>query len=128
MMTDNDIAIKINDIHVTFGNHQVLKGASGVIKKGSIVTFLGRNGCGKSTLLKTVTGNLKPQSGSIEIAGRPLESYSAGELARVVAFLPQFHEVPKDMTSEELVSGGAAFPPGTGKWWRRSWKRRIPPT
>ena len=113
-MADNDIAIKINDIHVTFGDHQVLKGASGVIRKGSIVTFLGRNGCGKSTLLKTVTGNLKPQSGSIEIAGRPLESYSTGELARVVAFLPQFHEVPKDMTSEELVSCGR-YP--YQHWW-----------
>ena len=55
-----DIAIRISDIHVTFGDHKVLKGASGLIRKGSIVTFLGRNGCGKSTLLKAVTGNLKP--------------------------------------------------------------------
>ena len=45
-----DIAIRISDIHVTFGDHKVLKGASGLIRKGSIVTFLGRNGCGKSTL------------------------------------------------------------------------------
>ncbi len=102
----DEIAIKISDIHVAFGDHHVLKGASGIIKKGSIVTFLGRNGCGKSTLLKTVTGNLKPDKGSIEIAGRPLSSYKANELARVVAFLPQFHDIPKDMTAEELVSCG----------------------
>ena len=49
MMSD-DIAIKISDVHVSFGNHHVLKGASGEIKKGSIVTFLGRNGCGKSKI------------------------------------------------------------------------------
>ena len=42
MMSD-DIAIKISDVHVSFGNHHVLKGASGEIKKGSIVTFLGRS-------------------------------------------------------------------------------------
>ena len=66
-----DIAIRISDIHVTFGDHKVLKGASGLIRKGSIVTFLGRNGCGKSTLLKAVTGNLKPDKGSVEIAGKP---------------------------------------------------------
>lgn len=88
MMSTNDIAIKISDIHVSFGNHHVLRGASGIIRRGSIVTFLGRNGCGKSTLLKTVTGNLKPQQGSIEIDGRPLSSYSSDEMARVVAFLP----------------------------------------
>ena len=67
MMSD-DIAIKISDVNVSFGNHHVLKGASGEIKKGSIVTFLGRNGCGKSTLLKVLTGNLKPENGSIDVA------------------------------------------------------------
>ena len=114
MMSTNDIAIKISDIHVSFGNHHVLRGASGIIGRGSIVTFLGRNGCGKSTLLKTVTGNLKPQQGSIEIDGRPLSSYSSDEMARVVAFLPQFHDVPKDMTAEELVSCGR-YP--YQHWW-----------
>ena len=77
-----DIAIRISDIHVTFGDHKVLKGASGLIRKGSIVTFLGRNGCGKSTLLKAVTGNLKPDKGSVEIAGaavsRDPERYDSG--------------------------------------------------
>lgn len=110
----DDIAINISDIHVSFGNHHVLRGASGVIKKGSICTFLGRNGCGKSTLLKAVTGNLKPQKGSVEIAGKPLSAYSTNELSRVVAFLPQFHDVPKDMTSEELVSCGR-YP--YQHWW-----------
>lgn len=109
-----DIAIRISDIHVTFGDHKVLKGASGLIRKGSIVTFLGRNGCGKSTLLKAVTGNLKPDKGSVEIAGKPLGAYKADELSRVVAFLPQFHEIPKDMTAEELVSCGR-YP--YQHWW-----------
>ena len=109
-----DIAIRISDIHVTFGDHKVLKGASGLIRKGSIVTFLGRNGCGKSTLLKAVTGNLKPDKGSVEIAGKPLGAYKADELSRVFAFLPQFHEIPKDMTAEELVSCGR-YP--YQHWW-----------
>ena len=109
-----DIAIRISDIHVTFGDHEVLKGASGLIRKGSIGTFLGRNGCGKSTLLKAVTGNLKPDKGSVEIAGKHLGAYKADELSRVVAFLPQFHEIPKDMTAEELVSCGR-YP--YQHWW-----------
>lgn len=113
MMSD-DIAIKISDVHVSFGNHHVLKGASGEIKKGSIVTFLGRNGCGKSTLLKVVTGNLKPENGSIEIEGRTLSSFSASEMAQKVAFLPQVHEIPRDMTTEELVACGR-YP--YQHWW-----------
>lgn len=110
----DDIAVSISDVHVTFGNHQVLKGAGGQIKKGSIVTFLGRNGCGKSTLLKVVTGNLTPQKGHIEINGKPLESFNGDEMARVVAFLPQVHEIPKDMTAEELVACGR-YP--YQHWW-----------
>ena len=102
-MSTNDIAIKISDIHVSFGNHHVLRGASGIIRRGSIVTFLGRNGCGKSTLLKTVTGNLKPQQGSIEIDGRPLSSYSSDEMARVVAFLPQFLDTKGDFWTQMLI-------------------------
>lgn len=113
MMSD-DIAIKISDVHVSFGNHHVLKGASGEIKKGSIVTFLGRNGCGKSTLLKVVTGNLKPENGSIEIEGRTLSSFSASEMAQKVAFLPQVHEILRDMTTEELVACGR-YP--YQHWW-----------
>lgn len=114
MMNENDMAIRISDIHVAFDDHKVLSGADSMIKKGSIVTFLGRNGCGKSTLLKVITGNLKAQKGFIEINGRPLHSYSSSQLAKVIAFLPQVHEVPKDMTARELVSCGR-YP--YQHWW-----------
>lgn len=109
-----DIAVSISNVHVTFGKHEVLKGASGKIRKGSIVTFLGRNGCGKSTLLKVVTGNLSPQEGHIEINGTSLDQLKGDEMARTVAFLPQVHEIPKDMTAEELVACGR-YP--YQHWW-----------
>ena len=109
-----DSEVQISDIHVSFGKNRVLKGADGDIKKGSIVTFLGRNGCGKSTLLKAVTGNLKPDAGRIRIAGQLIEKYKNDEMARYVAFLPQVHEIPKDMTAEELVACGR-YP--YQHWW-----------
>lgn len=109
-----NIAIEIQDIAVAFGKHEVLRGVNGSIKRGSMVTFLGRNGCGKSTLLKAVTGNLKPDRGQIKIAGRPLKSFKTNEMARAVAFLPQVHEIPKDMTAEELVACGR-YP--YQHWW-----------
>lgn len=109
-----NIAIQVKDIAVTFGKHAVLRGVTAHIKRGSMVTFLGRNGCGKSTLLKAVTGNLKPDRGQIEIAGRPLKSFKTNEMAREVAFLPQVHEIPKDMTAEELVACGR-YP--YQHWW-----------
>lgn len=82
-------------------------------KRGALLPF-GENGCGKSTLLKVVTGNLKPENGSIEIEGRTLSSFSASEMAQKVAFLPQVHEIPRDMTTEELVACGR-YP--YQHWW-----------
>lgn len=107
-------AIEALGIKVAFGAHEVLRGADCTIEKGSIVTFLGRNGCGKSTLLKAITGNLKPDAGTIRIAGRPLSDFKSGELARLVAFLPQVHDTPKDMTGLELVACGR-YP--YQRWW-----------
>ena len=79
MMSD-DIAIKISDVHVSFGNHHVLKGASGEIKKGSIVTFLGRNGCGKSTLLRTLSRLMTPAHGKVWLDGEHIQHYASKEV------------------------------------------------
>ena len=90
-----DSEVQISDIHVSFGKNRVLKGADGDIKKGSIVTFLGRNGCGKSTLLKAVTGNLKPDAGCIRIAGKLIEKYKNDEMACMLHFYRKYTKFPK---------------------------------
>lgn len=107
-------AIEVKGVKVSFGSHHVLRGVDCTIEKGSMVTFLGRNGCGKSTLLKTITGNLKPDAGEVHVAGKKLSEFRGSEMARVVAFLPQVHEMPKDMTSLELVACGR-YP--YQHWW-----------
>lgn len=110
-----EAAVEVSGIRVAFGDHEVLRGADCTIEKGSVVTFLGRNGCGKSTLLKVMTGNLRPAAGEVRIDGRPLASYRGGALARKAAFLPQIHEMPKDMTVLELAACGR-YP--YQHWWR----------
>lgn len=107
-------AIDIENVKVSFGAHHVLRGVTCSVERGEIVTFLGRNGCGKSTLLKVVTGNLVPDEGSVTIAGKSVKAYDRITMAREVAFLPQVHEMPRDMTAEELVSCGR-YP--YQHWW-----------
>lgn len=107
-------AIEVSGVKVVFGSHEVLRGVDCIVERGSIVTFLGRNGCGKSTLLKVITGNLRPDAGTVSIGGRPLASYRRGELSREAAFLPQLHETPKDMTVLELVACGRYL---YQHWW-----------
>lgn len=115
-----EAAIEVSGVKVSFGSRCVLRGVTCAIEKGSIVTFLGRNGCGKSTLLKTITGNLKPDAGTVTIAGKNLTEFKSSELAREIAFLPQVHEIPKDMTGLELVACGR-YP--YQHWWTGVSKR-----
>lgn len=55
--------------------------------KGELVALIGRNGAGKSTLLRTLTKQLPPLSGKINILGRELEKYSMSRYAKHVSFV-----------------------------------------
>ena len=99
-----DIAIRISDIHVTFGDHKVLKGASGLIRKGSIVTFLGRNGCGKSTLLRMIAGLEDVTSGEVALDGVRINDLPPAR--REIAMVFQSYALYPHMTVRENMAFG----------------------
>lgn len=84
----------------------IIKNVSFDIKKGRMVGILGPNGCGKSTLLKLISGILPLKKGSVRIDGELLQSYSARELARKMAVLPQLHNHSFSHTVRETVALG----------------------
>lgn len=59
--------IQVQDLHKSFGEHKVLRGATIEVHDGETMTIIGGSGCGKSVLLKHIVGLLKPESGSIVI-------------------------------------------------------------
>jgi len=68
--------LKLEGVHTFYGAIKALKGINLEVKRGEIVSLIGANGAGKSTCLMTISGVLKPSSGSItldneEIAGLP---------------------------------------------------------
>jgi iron-chelate-transporting ATPase len=76
------------------------------IAEGSLTALIGRNGSGKSTLLKLIAGQLRPASGQIAHAGRPLSDWPARELARQIAYLPQVTPPAEGIRLSELVALG----------------------
>lgn len=64
--------VKVEDIRVSFGSIQALRGVSLEIYPGEVVALVGDNGAGKSTLIKVISGALQPDRGTICIEGEPV--------------------------------------------------------
>ena len=68
--TANGAAISAEDLRVSYGEIEAVKGISFEIAPGEIFGFLGPNGAGKTTTIKMLTGQLQPKGGSVRILGR----------------------------------------------------------
>jgi branched-chain amino acid transport system ATP-binding protein len=72
--------LNIENISAGYGEIQVLFDLSLHVNEGEIVSIIGANGAGKSTLLKTISGLIKPNSGKVEFAGKPIHKCSPDEI------------------------------------------------
>jgi iron complex transport system ATP-binding protein len=104
-----------------YGGRSVLQDISFEVKQGELFGILGPNGSGKTTLLKMLSGIIKAQKGRIEIKGRNLNEYSAKELARIVAVLPQHYDQSFAYSVKETVSLGRY---AHQRGWLQSWSER----
>jgi simple sugar transport system ATP-binding protein len=98
-------AISAEGITKSFGAFQALDGARLEVGKGSVHALLGENGAGKSTLMNILTGFLRPDSGKVEIHGKPL---ALGDPRRIRAQgLAMVHQhfmlVPEFTVAENLA-------------------------
>lgn len=75
-------AIRIRDLVFRRGRRTILDGISMDIPYGAIVAFMGPSGVGKTTILRLISGQLRPEEGSIEINGQLISAMSDRELHR----------------------------------------------
>ncbi len=69
MTADVPCALAVEDIHKSFGNHEVLKGISLTAKKGDVISIIGSSGSGKSTFLRCINFLETPDSGRVTVNG-----------------------------------------------------------
>ncbi|SDY74243.1 ABC transporter ATP-binding protein [Tindallia californiensis] len=99
--------LSVKNLTYSYGNHPVLHQVTMDARQGEIISLIGPNGSGKSTLLRCISGLLTlKDSSAIQIDGRRISAYKRKELAKVVAFLPQFQEKMPGITVKELVAFG----------------------
>ncbi|HMR67347.1 MAG TPA: ABC transporter ATP-binding protein [Anaerolineae bacterium] len=72
--------LELENVHSYYGNIHALKGVSLSVNKGEIVTLIGANGAGKSTTLRTISGIVRPRSGTVRLNGEDLARYRAHEI------------------------------------------------
>ncbi|MBO4302795.1 amino acid ABC transporter ATP-binding protein [Methanosarcinaceae archaeon] len=68
--------IEVQDLHKSFGEHEVLKGISVTIREGEVIAVIGPSGCGKSTFLRSINLLETPTSGTILFEGTDITSKS----------------------------------------------------
>ena len=99
--------IEIKNIHKSFGTLEVLKGVNLTVKKGEIVSIIGKSGAGKTTLLQIIGTLDKPDSGSVVIDGIDVFALKEKELAdfrnKHIGFIFQFHQLLPEFNALENV-------------------------
>ncbi|MCX6465843.1 MAG: ABC transporter ATP-binding protein [Pseudonocardiales bacterium] len=100
--------LEVRDLVVAYGAIQAVRGVTFSVERGQIVSLIGSNGAGKTTTLRTVSGLLRPVSGTVTLDGEPIHALPAHEiLARGVAHSPEGRRLFARMTVEENLRLGA---------------------
>lgn len=99
--------IQVSNIYKRFGEVEVLKGISLEVARGELISIVGASGAGKTTLLQIMGTLLRPDSGSLRIAGEELASMNDQRLSRFrnqqIGFVFQFHHLLPEFSALENI-------------------------
>lgn len=100
--------LDVKDLNVYYGTIHALRDVSFSVGEGEIVTLIGANGAGKSTILKTVSGLIRPRSGSVSLRGQNIVSVPAHKIVGMgVAHVPEGRKPFPALTVRENLLCGA---------------------
>ncbi|SHE36584.1 ABC transporter ATP-binding protein [Desulforamulus putei] len=100
--------LEVNDLHVSYGAIRALKGIFCQVGEGEIVALIGANGAGKTTTLRTISGLIRPQSGTITYKGQPITKMPPHQIVSLgICQVPEGRRVFTRMTVLENLEMGA---------------------
>lgn len=100
--------LKVEDLVVSYGGIQALRGISFEVPDKKIVTLIGANGAGKSTTLKAITGLVKPKSGKIIHKDKEITSLKVQQIVKTgISLVPEGRRVFPNLTVLENLKMGA---------------------
>jgi branched-chain amino acid transport system ATP-binding protein len=99
--------LEVDDIHTYYGNIHALKGVSLAVEQGEVVTLIGGNGAGKTTTLNTISGILRPRTGTVRLDGQDLGTVAPHKIVALgVVQVPEGRRTFSRLTVEENLRMG----------------------
>ncbi len=119
--------LQVADLHAFYGKSHVLHGVDLQIRKGEIVSLLGRNGVGRSTTARSIIG-LVDCTGSVRFRGEEMVGRKAFEIAnRGIGYVPENRDIFPTLTVEQnLLLGEKPNPHGAAAWVLDDMYRMFP--
>lgn len=109
--------LEVNNIDTFYGKAQALWDVSLSIDEGEIVALVGANGAGKTTLLNTISGLLRPASGSVTFLGQRIDGLAPHSIVELgISHIPEGRRLFPDMSIRENLEMGA--------YVSEAWKRK----
>jgi len=107
--------LEVSNIDTFYGKIQALWSVSLKIEEAEIVALVGGNGAGKTTLLNTISGLLRPSSGSVEFRGKRIDGLKPHAIVELgMSHIPEGRRLFPDMSVRENLEMGA--------YTKRVWK------
>jgi branched-chain amino acid transport system ATP-binding protein len=102
MTTANSAALDIRDLHAWYGESHILHGVNLSVRRGEVVTLLGRNGAGRTTTLRAIMGLTGSRKGSIRVNGRETVGLPRHRIAHCgVGYCPEERAIFSSLSCEE---------------------------
>ena len=109
--------LAVSNIDTFYGKIQALWGVSSKIDEAEIVALVGANGAGKTTLLNTISGLLRPASGSVEFLDKRIDGLKSHAIVELgMSHIPEGRGLFADMSVRENLEMGA--------YTKRVWKHK----
>ena len=101
-------ALLVEDLVVSYGRLEVVRGVSIRVRAGTVVALIGGNGAGKSTVLNAIAGLVQPQGGRVVFGDRDITGWPAYRVARAgLVIVPQGRQMIAPLTVKENLEMGA---------------------
>ncbi len=109
--------LRVDGLSTGYGRVQVLWDLSVNVEEGEFVALIGANSAGKTTLLKTISGVMRPWSGTVSFLDKRIDTIHANDIVDLgLSHIPESRKLFTDMSIRENLEMGA-YP-------KRSWKER----